>query len=284
MPLDALSVVTGITARADRSGYTLATVLPIRVQVQRIDTARRPAHHGSGIGGDRQEWEMYVRLQPSKFKENAVSTGRRLRLVALAGMTLAFTLLPLAVAEAQAPRSCGLAVVQGTVEIERGGQRRNAEAGAVLGTSDRLLSGPDARAEIRCNDGIRINVGADTRLEMSTLVAAGPASQSVVLRLLNGIVRVALPAVRSWRRFEVQTPTAVASVRATDWIVQAESTGATAVFTVEGQVLVADRAGSQGAFLGAGEGIDFRANGEMVPSMRWGEARVQRTLAAVMPR
>ncbi len=229
---------------------------------------------------------MYVRLQPSRLKAQVARKERRLHLLAIAGMSVVLTLLPLAVAQAQSqgPRSCGLALVQGQASIERGGQLLNATTGAVLTTNDRLLSGPDGRIEIRCNDGIRLNVGADTKLEMSTLVAGGQASQNVVLRLLSGIVRVALPAVRSWRRFEVQTPTAVASVRATDWIVQAEPSGATAVFTVEGQVLVADRAGSQGTFLNAGEGIDFRANGEMVPSIRWGEPRVKRTLAAVMPR
>lgn len=229
---------------------------------------------------------MYVRLQPSRLTAQVAHKGRRLRLLAIAGMSVALTLLPLAVAEAQSqgPRSCGLALVQGQASIERAGQRLNATTGAVLTTNDRLISGPDSRIEVRCNDGIRLNVGADTSLEMSTLVAGNQASQNVALRLLSGIVRVALPAVRSWRRFEVQTPTAVASVRATDWIVQAEPSGATAVFTVEGQVLVADRAGSQGAFLNAGEGIDIRANGEMVPAIRWGEPRVKRTLAAVMPR
>lgn len=229
---------------------------------------------------------MYVRLQPSRLKAQVAQKGGRLRLLAIAGMSVALALLPLAVAEAQSqgPRSCGLATVQGQASIERGGQLLNATAGAVLTTNDRLVSGADSRLEIRCNDGVRVNVGADTKLEMSTLVAGGQASQNVVLRLLNGIVRVALPTVRSWRRFEVQTPTAVASVRATDWIVQAESNGATAVFTVEGQVLVSDRAGSQGAFLNAGEGIDFRADGTMATSIRWGEPRVKRTLAAVMPR
>lgn len=229
---------------------------------------------------------MYVRLQPSSCKTQVARKGRRLRLLAIAGMGVALALLPLAVAEAQSqgPRSCGLSLVQGQASIERGGRLLNATTGAVLTTGDKLVSGPDSRVEIRCNDGIRLNVGADTRLEMSTLVAGGQASQNVILRLLNGIVRVALPTVRSWRRFEVQTPTAVASVRATDWIVQTESNGATAVFTVEGQVLVSDPAGSQGAFLAAGEGIDFRADGTMASSTRWGEPRVKRTLAAVMPR
>jgi len=221
---------------------------------------------------------MNAQSQPS----NRRNSSRR-RWWVLAGVMLG--LLPaVAQAQGQSSRSCGIAVLQGPATVERNGQSRNVEAGAVLTTNDKLVTGPQARAEIRCNDGIRLNVGADTTLEMSTLVAAGAARQSVALRLLNGIVRVALPALRSWRRFEVQTPSAVASVRATDWIVQTEKSGATAVFVVEGQVLAANRAGSEGAILEAGEGIDFRADGGMAASIRWGEPRVKRTMDAVMPR
>ena len=208
--------------------------------------------------------------------------GRR-RCWLLAGVALG--LLPVvAQAQGQGPRSCGIAVLQGPATVERNGQSQNVAVGAVLTTNDKLVTGPQARAEIRCNDGIRLNVGADTQLEMSTLVAGGAARQNVVLRLLNGIVRVALPALRSWRRFEVQTPSAVASVRATDWIVQADKAGASAVFVVEGQVLAANRAGSEGALLEAGDGVDFRADGGMAATIRWGEPRVKRTLEAVMPR
>ena len=203
---------------------------------------------------------------------------------AVAAVALALMGQAQAQTQGSGPRSCGLATLQGEAFVERGGQRLTIAPGGVLTTNDIFITGADARAEIRCNDGVRINVGADSQLELATLVAGQQAKQSVVLRLLNGIVRVALPSIRSWRRFEVQTPTAVASVRATDWIVQAEKGGATAVFVVEGQVQTANRAGNQGAFLQAGEGIDFRADGEMAASIRWGEARVKRTLAAVMPR
>jgi len=214
-----------------------------------------------------------------------VDRRRRLRLVLLV-VGLGLLLAPMAVADAtaQQTRSCAVAALQGEAAIERAGQRQAVAVGAVLTAEDRLLSFREARVEIRCNDGVRINIGADTRLELATLVGPPQTSRSVVMRLLEGIVRVALPAVRSWRRFEVQTPTAVASVRSTDWTVQVAKDGATAVFVVEGQVLAADRAGSQGAFLQVGEGIDFRADGSMAAPVVWGEARVKRTLAAVAPR
>lgn len=216
----------------------------------------------------------------SRISGGKARFGRRFPLLA-AALAAVFLALP---AQAQSGRSCGVALVQGPVSVERGGKRQDVAVGAVLARGDRLVTGAQARAEIRCNDGIRVNVGADTAVETATLVANAPAQQNVILRLLSGIVRVALPAVRSWRRFEVQTPTAVASVRSTDWIVQAQSTGATAVFVVDGQVLAANRAGNVGAFLQAGDGIDFSADGSLQQSSRWGEARVQRTLAAVMPR
>ena len=214
--------------------------------------------------------------------------ARRRRRIQMAMLAVGLGLLvaPMAVADAgaQSLRSCAVAVLQGQAAVERGGVRYTLAVGAVLTTADRVVSGAESRVEIRCNDGVRLNIGADTRLELATLVGPAESARSVAMQLLEGIVRIALPAVRSWRRFEVQTPTAVASVRSTDWTVEVAKTGATAIFVVEGQVLASDRAGSQGAFLQAGEGIDFRPDGSMAASVRWGEARVKRTLAALAPR
>ena len=202
------------------------------------------------------------------------------------GAALGVLMAPVDGAEAQSqgPRGCGIAMLQGEATVERAGASMPAAIGMALATNDRLASGADARVEIRCTDGVRLNLGANTSLDLATLAAPAAATRNVALRLLDGVVRVALPSLRSWRYFEVQTPTAVASVRSTDWIVQAGEKGATAVFVGDGQVLASDRAGSKGAFLQAGEGIDFSADGGMTASVRWGAPRVERTLAAVMPR
>lgn len=188
-------------------------------------------------------------------------------------------------AQAQpAMRSCAVAALQGEAAVERAADRLPVRPGVALAAGDRLASAADSRVQIRCSDGVAIHLGAGTVVDVGDLTGPAAASRNVVLRLIDGIVRVALPTLRSWRSFEVQTPTAVASVRSTDWIVKTDRAGATEIFVVAGRVLAADRKGTQGAYLEAGDGIDFAADGTMKSSVRWGKPRVERTLAAVAPR
>jgi hypothetical protein len=71
----------------------------------------------------------------------------------------------------------------------------------------------------------------------------------------------------------VTTRTAVASVRSTQWIVDAgaDSTG---VFAIEGRVTVVDRQMRGGVILDPGYGTDVRAGEPPSQPKRWGQKRV----------
>ena len=67
----------------------------------------------------------------------------------------------------------------------------------------------------RCDDGLVLTLGAGIEVELEGLIGpAGPA-ESIVLRLLRGIIGIEAPN-RTWKSFEVWTPLAIASARTTD--------------------------------------------------------------------
>jgi ferric-dicitrate binding protein FerR (iron transport regulator) len=77
--------------------------------------------------------------------------------------------------------------------------------------------------------------------------------------------------------FQILTPRAVASVRGTEWAVDA-APDVTSVFVVSGRVAVTPRGGGTGVVLQAGEGVDVRGPGPQ-RAIRWGAARVAALLA-----
>lgn len=77
--------------------------------------------------------------------------------------------------------------------------------------------------------------------------------------------------------FQILTPRAVASVRGTEWAVDA-APDVTSVFVVTGRVAVTPRGGGSGVVLQAGEGVDVRGPGPQ-RAIRWGAARAAALLA-----
>ncbi|MBS7698664.1 MULTISPECIES: FecR family protein [unclassified Chelatococcus] len=80
------------------------------------------------------------------------------------------------------------------------------------------------------------------------------------------------------RRFQVQTPHAVASVRGTTWAVDV-TPAQSAVFVQEGRVGVTRARGGRGVVLTAGEGVDVAPGRAPLVVNRWGAARVAALLA-----
>jgi ferric-dicitrate binding protein FerR (iron transport regulator) len=80
------------------------------------------------------------------------------------------------------------------------------------------------------------------------------------------------------RRFQVQTPHAVASVRGTTWAVDVTAQQS-AVFVETGRVGVSRLRGGRGVVLGPGEGVDVRPGTTPLVVTRWGAPRVRALLA-----
>ena len=136
---------------------------------------------------------------------------------------------------------------------------------------DPAASGPALTLD--CGHGLRITV---ERSAAYAVVDGDGDGRPEALRLDRGgaLVKVDPGAGRG---FQIMTPRAVASVRGTEWAVDAAS-DVTSVFVVSGRVAVAPRGGGSGVVLQAGEGVDVRGPG-LQRAIRWGAARAAALLA-----
>ncbi|SFH67356.1 FecR family protein [Albimonas pacifica] len=134
-----------------------------------------------------------------------------------------------------------------------------------------LRTGPDARLELTCNDGVAVTLGVSSELNLATLTEPSP-DGGVLLRLLRGAV--AAVARGGWPEFEIRSPLVIAAVRSTEWAVIHEPTEGSAVFVREGVVAVRAAQGEGAAVLAAGEGVDMPPAGPLGPVRSWGAPRV----------
>jgi ferric-dicitrate binding protein FerR (iron transport regulator) len=139
----------------------------------------------------------------------------------------------------------------------------NVAAGAVV------VTGPDTRIEITCDDGVVVTVGTATQLDLGNLPAPDDGG-NIVLRLLRGISGFDVPR-RTWDSFQVETDLAIASVRSTAWLVESKKN--TAVFVRRGAVEVS--AADAKVLLTEGQGVDVTVEG-LGPTAVWGEPRIRR--------
>ncbi|WP_374383294.1 FecR domain-containing protein [Dongia sp.] len=167
----------------------------------------------------------------------------------------------------------------GTVTIVRNGMDTAAAIGAEVLVDDQIRSGADSRAEITFSDGSILTVGPESDISVSYF-APEEAESNAVLDLFSGIARLTVNKATGWGRFEVRTATAVASVRGTDYLVEATA-GKSAVFVAEGRVAVSSRAGAGTVILREGQGVDIPAEKAPLVVKRWGAKRRDEALARV---
>ena len=156
-----------------------------------------------------------------------------------------------------------------------------ATVGMVVREGDRVVTGAGGRLEITATDGSTITVGEQTTVVITRFLAPGGGRRgNGLLDLLEGILRIYLP--NSWDRFDVTTGTAVASVRSTEWVVDATA-ATTGVFVIDGRVQVSGqprtRAILEGVSVTPGFGTDVAANGQPIAPRRWGQPRIDAALA-----
>ena len=195
------------------------------------------------------------------------------------GLVAAPLLLALLAAPAAA-RDCAVTAREGApARIWSDGEWRDLELGPLPAGSQVIATGPAARLEITCDDGVTVTVGFGAEVTLETLVGPSDRAGSVVLQLLRGIVGVVAPR-RTWESFEVRAPLAIASARSTEWLAEhAEATGST-VFVREGRVAVRPARGAA-VTLEAGEGVTQPPEGPAAPVLRWGPPRVAGAAAAL---
>ena len=178
---------------------------------------------------------------------------------------------------AQAPAVGTVEALVGTAVITRHatGEAGPLTVGAELFEGDRIRTETGARIRLTLRDGSLLTCGEATGLTLDrALYAPEQASRSYLVRVSFGIVRAVVELLAPPATFEMQTNTAVISVRGTEWIAEVER-GATAVVALEGAVAVrnVDPAVPGAVTLGPGEGVTVAAGAPPPAPTVWGDAR-----------
>lgn len=173
-----------------------------------------------------------------------------------------------------AARSCAVTAVSGEdARWWRDGSWRPLEAGPLPSAEVILATGPDSRAEIRCDDGTTVTLGTDSEISLGSLLAPEP-DRGVAMQLLQGVAGVVASA-GDWMSFELRAPLAIASVRSTAWLVRHDEAEGTAAFVREGEVRVRPLVPGDPVTLRAGDGIDVPPGGPPGEVVQWGAPRVE---------
>ncbi|MGQ9371125.1 FecR family protein [Azospirillum sp. ST 5-10] len=164
----------------------------------------------------------------------------------------------------------------GQAERVRGGAAEPVVRGMAVEPGDVLNTGPAGRLRIRFVDGSTGVLGVESTLTVARFAQPGGAgTRDAALELGRGILRSIAETVRPGQRFDVRTPTAVASVRSTEWIVVITPEG-TGVLALDGRVAVRGTAAgaARPVVLEPGEGTDVAPGRPPTPPARWSPARV----------
>ncbi|MGD9744257.1 MAG: FecR domain-containing protein [Dongiaceae bacterium] len=182
-------------------------------------------------------------------------------------------------AQAQSPTVGTVSRFVGVVLVVSDGASRPVQNGMALHIGNRIVTGETGRLEIHLADGSVLVVGPATEIALDRFVAPSAANAGdALIEVIAGILRIALDSASSWTRFEVTTRTAVASVRSTEWVVDAKP-DTTGVFVIEGRVTVVERGLKGGVILDPGFGTDVKAGEPPTPPKRWGQKRVDDAMA-----
>lgn len=198
--------------------------------------------------------------------------GSATRSALIALVLLVFAGIP---AFAQEPETAVgyIVAIQGSGTVERGGAVLDLQEGAVIGTADQILTGVESQVLLVLNDGSRVVIGAETRVTMAILAAAGASGDGDrVIDLLQGILRISVHASEDGNGVETRTPTAVVAARSTAWIVAFEG-DSTAVLSLEGTVEVASTTAPGAVTLTPGYGTDVARGAAPTEPVTWGAAR-----------
>ncbi|MCB1166507.1 MAG: FecR domain-containing protein [Leptospiraceae bacterium] len=128
--------------------------------------------------------------------------------------------------------------LSGDVQVKQGDQQATASQGQILTTGAELTTGSGASVELFFKDLGIVRVGADSQVSVDSI-----ASNEVNLGLKSGNAGVFLKKMRSDDTFSVHTPTSVAAVRGTAFLVTVDSAEQSRVALFDGAIEVSDQDG-----------------------------------------
>lgn len=155
--------------------------------------------------------------------------------------------------------------VRGNVTVKRGNQTKllNAKKGLRLSSGDRVVTGKKSFAAIRfIDDASLVRIRANSKCVIN---AKKESKRNVVKNVFLEVGTIFARVTRQRSRFQISTPTSVASVKGTEFITDQRITGGTFYFGEKGVVEVTNDAGT--ALLHAGE-TAFVASKTTAPTVR----------------
>jgi hypothetical protein len=169
--------------------------------------------------------------------------------------------------------------VRGAVFVDGSKGSQPLTVNAPLHVGDTIISAA-GKAKIALSDGTIISVGENSRVRLADYESAAGNVKARV-NLISGALRLVADKVAPADRFEVETETAIAAVRGTDWVVEV-TPERTSVAVVSGVVAVSGRAADAQATVvlqGNGQGTDVRRGSAPTPAAVWSAQRFADTLA-----
>ncbi|MEQ8350071.1 MAG: FecR family protein [Leptospiraceae bacterium] len=148
--------------------------------------------------------------------------------------------------------------MSGDVQVKVGDAMSTAEKGQILKSGSEITTGPGASAELFFKDMGIVRVGADSVISVDSVAA-----NEVNLGLKSGNAGMFLKKIRADDEFSVHTPTSVAAVRGTAFLVTVDSEDQSRIALFDGAIEVSDRDGKSIVMdkkgevtVRSGEGID----------------------------
>jgi hypothetical protein len=207
---------------------------------------------------------------------------RRQTASGVATLALALLLLAPQDAPAQDPAGRPVASVESLVGAARV-IRFNQRDARPLGLADPVYEGDrvetlrDSRLRLVFRDATAVVLGEGSSLVVDWYLAEPDLDQrSVLLTIPEGIVRFLVSALVPRSSFEVQTRTAVASVRGTGWMMEV-APAASSIVVLEGGLAVWRAGGdpARAVRLREGEGTTVEAGADPSPPAVWSRQRVE---------
>jgi hypothetical protein len=138
-------------------------------------------------------------------------------------------------------RTAQVSVLEGKAEKSHHGARSNLRVGATVGQGDTVETRDSTRLEIRFSDGSVLRLGAKSKLQLAEAhFSGGPARRRLNARLFFGKLWAKVTSViQGEQKFQVETENAVAGVRGTSFLVDANADKSVLVRVYDGSVAVA---------------------------------------------
>ncbi len=182
-------------------------------------------------------------------------------------------------ADAAAPIGQVMAV-KGSLFREAAGKREPLAAGAPVFALDTIVAEGDGKGKILLNDGSIVSVGENGRVTIAEYQGAGN-RLTTRLNAQAGSIRLFVHQLLPGAHFEVETETAVAAVRGTDWLVEV-TPEQTSIALLQGVVAVHGKgaaSSSEVVLQTPGDGTDIKRGEAPTAAKTWGAQRLATTLA-----